>query len=759
MPNESPSDSPSSITIALIGNPNVGKSSLFGQLVGQREPVGNFPGVTVEKKVSYFSVEGRSYTLVDLPGLYSLSPQSLDEQVVVKFLADQVENNWSVDQILAVIDATSLNRNLYLVSQLIETGFPIVIALSKVDLARRQGMEIDLKKLEKRLNMPVVEIFAERGKGIDQLRQRLPEAKSPEKWDTVLGPEFSHESQNLAESLRQAGLKKADWLASRLLVDLNSRIEKIIRPALAKTNLGDHKLTTLLADARGRLAETGSNISQLETKQRYAWVDKILKGVVDHSTHERPLSPSDRIDRFITHPVWGMLIVFAMMFILFQSVFITAEPLVNWIGQAFDWLASTVHSSFAGTNLANGILENFLANGMVTGVGSVLTFLPQIMLLFLFIGLLEECGYMARAAFIMDRVMTRIGLNGKAFIPILSCFACAVPGIMATRVIGNRHARLTTILVAPFITCSARLPVYALLIGAFVPARVGEGGWIRLQGLTLFAMYLLGIVTAVMIAILLKKTAFRESSLPLLMELPEYQWPSIRTLAYRVSSRCWAFVKTAGTIILLVSIVIWASLYFPHNAEKVEAPFAESRVALLANLDKAPSSERPKLEASLALIDHQIEAAYRQQSYLGRLGKTVEPIFKPLGWDWRISCSVFASFPAREAVIASLGVIFVGEQPANLAEVDYPGDGELDIQLIENLKAATWEGTDRKLFTLPVALSLLVFYALSLQCAATIAVMRQETGSWRWPILAFCFSMVLAYAGSWTVYTIGVWLS
>ena len=739
-------------TVALIGNPNVGKSSLFGRLVGRRQRVGNFPGVTVEKTVGETTVGGCRFEVVDLPGLYSLSAQSLDEQVVVELLAGLVPDVPQVDLILAIVDATQLERNLYLVSQLLERGLPMVVALNKVDLATRHGIEIDCEKLQARLGVPVVAIGAHRGTGIKGLKQTLLEARPPEAIPSISEDTFEKAATDLAQCLSKAGLPEPQWLASLLLTDTSGMIRDLVAPLV-----GSEALESCLESARNRLGKMSESVATFETKARYEWVGRVTEGVLQKA--EAPaakISVSDRLDRILTHPVWGMVIVFFILFLVFQAVFAWANPVVQAVSVAFEWTAEQVKLGFEQSRFADGVVENLLVDGVLGGVGSILAFLPQIVILFFCIGILEECGYMARAAFMMDRTMSRIGLNGKAFIPLLSCFACAVPGIMATRVIHQHHDRMTTILVTPFIPCSARLPVYALLIGAFIPSTSFLGGWVRLQGLTLFLLYLMGIGTAVLVALLLKKTVFPNPSLPFMIELPDYQWPSISTVLHRVGDRCWIFLRAAGTVILLVSVIVWAALYFPRDS-KIEVAYRDQLDRLNVQYQGAADVEKPAIRQEIDQVLREKKGVHQENSYLARLGRVVEPVFRPLGWDWRISCCVLASLPAREAVVAAFGVTFVDYRSAN--ESASESEEEQGALLARKLRQATWEGTDRPLFTLPVALSLLVFYALGLQCAATIAVMRQETHSWKWPLIALSFSMTLAYTVALLIYQGASWLA
>jgi ferrous iron transport protein B len=436
------------------------------------------------------------------------------------------------------------------------------------------------------------------------------------------------------------------------------------------------------------------------------------------------------------------------MLMVFQSVFVWARPLMEAIGGSFDILGDWV-----GAQMPEGALQSLVVNGVIGGVGSVLQFLPQILILFTFIALLEDCGYMARAAYLMDRVMVRAGLSGRSFIPMLSSFACAVPGIMAARVIENERDRLTTILVAPLLTCSARLPVYALLIAAFVPSTTFLGGWLGLQGLTLAGLYVLGIVAAVGVALILKRTILRGATPPFVMELPSYKWPSLRTVVMRVTERAWIFLRTAGSLILAISIVVWAAAYYPHNPSVVREEL-QQKEALLAQLKETPEGapNRDDLENKVVQLNNEIAAKYQQHSILGWMGKAIEPAVRPLGWDWRIGCAVIASFPAREVVVATLGVVY------GLGEKFETKSAESRRALGERLAVAKWDGTDRPVYTLPVALSIMVFFALCCQCAATLAVIRRETNSWRWPVFAFSYMTGLAYLGALITYQVGTWM-
>jgi ferrous iron transport protein B len=524
-----------------------------------------------------------------------------------------------------------------------------------------------------------------------------------------------------------------------LLLDVDGYLETRFVPE------ADGPLGRELHAARRRLAEAGCELPGVETTVRYDWIGRVLDGVLDRPDLHK-VTASDRIDLVLTHRFWGTTILLLVMIVIFQSVFTWAGPLMELVDGTFGAIGGWVEA-----HTARGALQSLLVDGVIGGVGGVVIFLPQILILFFFIALLEDCGYMARAAFLMDKLMVRVGLSGKSFIPMLSSFACAVPGIMAARVISDERHRLTTILVAPLMTCSARLPIYTLLIAAFIPQRTYAAGLLNLQGLVLVSLYLLGIVTAVVVALVLKRTILRGGSQPFVMELPSYKWPTPRTIFHRVSQRGWTFLKTAGTMILAVSILVWAALYYPHDAELVEAPFRPQQQQLRAQLDRLEPDDdagRAAIDKQLADLDRQIQGAYQRQSFLGRSGRLIEPVVKPLGWDWRIGCAVIASFPAREVVVATLGVIY------NLGEdVD-----EESRELRAMLRNATWDGTDRKVFTVPVALSMMVFFALCAQCAASLAVIKRETNSWRWPVFTFVYMTVLAYVGALATYQVGTWI-
>ncbi len=647
-----PTDGTGRLTVALLGNPNTGKSTLFSAIAGIPTRIGNYPGVTVEEKVGQFQHRGRTIDLIDLPGTYSLTAKSPDEQVAVDVLRGQIAAVARPDCVVVVADATNLARNLYLASQALDVGLPVVVALTLADVAEKKGITVDTAALSQELGCPVIRVVAPRREGIGRLADALVEA--------------------------------SDWPASSV-------------PAALATQLAS--------------ADPGRPAAARDAIARYAWIDGITDKVVIRQAH-RPRSLNDRIDSLLTHRLWGTLVFAVTMLAIFSSIFWLAAPLMDLISAGVDTLAAA-----AETALPEGTLRSLVVDGIIAGVGGVVVFLPQIAILFLFVAILEGCGYLSRAAFLMDRLLVGVGLSGKSFIPLLSSFACAIPGIMAARTIENRRDRLLTILVAPLMSCSARLPVYLLLCGAFVPNIAVGVSWLRLPAVVLFAMYGIGVVVAAAVAFVLSRTVFRGPPQPFVLELPGWRWPQPAVVLERVREAAVSFLKNAGTLIMAVSIVVWALGSYPQ----------------------------PKLSADKAGDAAMLKGEALRQSFLGRAGRLIEPVVKPLGWDWRLGCAAVASFPAREVVLGTLGVIY------NLGDVD-PGEEEGASLLIRRLRAATWDGTDRKVFTLPVALSIMVFFALCAQCASTLVVIGKETGSWVWPVVTFSYMTGLAWLGAFLTY-------
>lgn len=721
------------LTVALIGNPNTGKSTLFNALTGGQARVGNFPGVTVEKKVGQCKFGDCAVTLIDLPGTYSLSPRSADEMVSVDVLSGRQADVSKPDAVICIVDSSNVERNLYLFSQVRDLNLPTVLVLNMWDLAKSRGIEIDVDALSERLGVPIVVTSAHRRQGTDEVRQTVVEAIEKE---TIPAPklfpdEFYQEVEKLSEWMKQHGGEAGNfYLRERMLLDVRGASEE---RAIEETS---EALKDYLADARGRLAESGCRIPAVETKLRYGWIRQQLDGVLIRGTGDEKTTVSDRLDRFLTHRFWGVVVFTVLMFLVFQAIYSWSGPFMDMIESGQGAISGIVEGA-----IAPGMFRSLLVDGIIAGVGSVIIFLPQIIALFAFIAIMEDCGYMARAAFLMDKLMTRIGLSGKSFLPLMSSFACAIPGVMATRVIENRRDRMVTILVAPLMSCSARLPVYLLLIYTFIPASL-LWGFLDLQGFVLFVMYALGALIAIPIAWLLKKTFFKGETPPFVMELPPYKWPSPRIVFDRVYDRAKAFVLRAGSLIFCVTVLVWALSYFPADHSELFALQTE-----METLDPEESDSEKQLEA-LSQRESELAGTLIRASFLGQAGQAIEPIVKPLGWDWRIGIGAIASFPAREVIIATLGTIFsLG------GDVDEESPG-----LKSALMSATWpDGSP--LFTIPVALSIMVFFALCAQCGATLMVIRRETNSWRWPIFTFVYMTALAYVGALITYQVGSWLA
>lgn len=737
-----PIAAPKRPTIALLGNPNTGKTTLFNALAGMRQRVGNYPGVTVETKKGQMNYAGQTFDLVDLPGTYSLAARSPDEMVAVDLILGQQPGEPRPDVVLTLVDASNLERNLYLTTQALELGVPVVVALNMIDVAEGQGIRIDAQELSLRLGVPVVPIQANKKKNLDRLKQTLALTAGgdlPAK-QTPFPDAFEREAVSLHDVLKE---DLPAFLARRLLLDVGGYTEQ--RLALRH---GEHIRAHVQA-ARQRLALADCPVPAVEAHARYGWIRQLTTGCVVRPS-KRPVTWTDRIDRVLTHKVWGTLVFLAIMFLVFQSIFTWAQPVMDLISGGVDWLGDQLTGL-----LPPGPLTSLLVEGILKGVGAVVVFLPQIVILFGFLALLEDCGYMARAAFLMDKLMARCGLSGKSFIPMLSSVACAVPGIMATRVIENRRDRLATILVAPLMSCSARLPVYILLIGTFLT--VGRPRWI--PGLTLFAMYSIGLVVAPLVALALKRTLLRGETPVFVMEMPLYKVPSLRTVARRMIDSGWAFLRRAGTLILMSMILVWALMYFPRG-DGAGGLYDDRVAADQASLNAFKDEADPGDDAMLKEIDKRqdeidkLRGEWKRQSALGRMGRAIEPVVRPLGWDWRIGMAALASFPAREVVVGTLGIIYNRGQ-TDSKEIRGSND-VAGTRLGQALEDATWDDDpSRKVFTVPTALSLMVFFALCCQCASTLAVIRRETRSWRWPVFTFVYMTALAYIGAFAVYQLG----
>ncbi len=708
--------------VAVAGNPNSGKSTLFNALTGLRQKVGNYPGVTVEKR------EGRlagssDIRLLDLPGTYSLIPHSPDEAVTRDVLLGRMPDTDPPDAVLIVVDAGNLERNLYLATQVLDLGIPAVVACNMYDTLERDGQTLDTGRLAERLGVPVVVTVGNTGRGVPELRQviericSLPAAaapaevpwRPPEPLDTAI-----REVARVVEACGYAPAVRSEGVAGLLLAAGDFDRERRLPQALAER----------LETVRQRLAELDHDDPAARmTAARYGW----LEAVAEECIYRRRAGPTtdsvtDRADRVLIHRFWGLAIFAPMMAMLFFSIFLLAEPLTA----AIERLVGGMQDLMTGA-MSEGPLRDLLVEGILAGVGNVLVFFPQIALLFLFIAVLEDSGYMARAAFLMNRLMARVGLHGRSFIPLLSSHACAVPGIIATRTIENPRDRLTTILVAPLMGCSARLPVYTLLIAACLPGRA----W--LKAVCLVTLYGLGVATALLMAWLFKKTLLKGPVPAFLIELPPYRMPHPVNVLRAMWDRSRLFLTQAGTIILAMTVVMWALLNYPRDAART-AWYEQQRTALAGA--GAPAG-------ALAELDRQEAAEILRNSAVGRLGLMIEPAIRPLGFNWEIGIGILASFAAREVFVSTMGVVY------SVAE----GEGG-DTPLREQLRRAAWPD-GRPVFTPLAAVSLMVFYMLACQCVSTLAVVRQETRSWRWPAFMFAYMSLLAYVASLVVFQAG----
>ena len=702
-------------TLALIGNPNTGKTTLFNALTGLTQRAGNYPGVTVEHKVGTVTLDGEdALDLIDLPGAYSLAAHSPDEMLAIDVLLGQQQDAPSIDGILAVVDASNLRRNLYLISQLAEIDKPLVVALNMGDIALRRGINIDASALSAALGAPVVPVLAHRRQGLDELRRALAVLSE--------GPAYARPQRvELPEELQRATAELHAAVSGSL-----SSVEAL-RALVDEDGYAEHRLLASVGDGiadrlHGLRTASAESLSELESNARYAWIDGLLAQAIDQPNRLEGRR-SDRADRVLAHRLFGVAIFVLANVLVFEAIYTWSGPLMDGIDALF-----AACGDRAAALIPPGPLQSLVVDGLIAGVGGVLIFLPQIAILFFFIALLEDSGYMARAALLMDRLFTRVGLSGTAFMPLLSSFACAVPGIMATRTIEDRRDRFATILVAPLMSCSARLPVYVLFIGAFVPDRSLLGGIIGLQALTLLAFYCLGALVAIPVAWLLKRTLLSGDSPPFLLELPSYKAPDLRTVLLRVYHSSRAFVVRAGSLILATTIAMWALAYFPRSEDVVERHQVERQAVAPAALDDLEKRQAAELV---------------ENSYLGQAGHWVAPVVRPLGWDWRIGMAVIASFPAREVIISALGTIY--SLGAN--------EDEGSESLRATVAAATWPD-GRPIYTLPVALSIMVFFALCAQCLSTLVVIKKETGSYGWSLLSFGYMTALAYVGALATYQV-----
>ncbi len=702
--------------IAVVGNPNAGKTTLFNSLTGSKQKVGNYAGVTVERISATLTIDGTELECVDIPGLYSMEAQSMDEQVAIDAIhGSKVDRR--PDLLVCVINAASLERNLFLFSQLAEAEMPVVVALTMTDVLRKDGYDYDLSKLSNLLGVEVIPVVGHKGTGLATLREAIARnLASPRIPSREFGFPVNLESKvaSLMERLARAGLDVSRRDVRRTLLgdetDFSANLKEI------------PELEAAFAEAKAALASEGPMNPAIEVSNRYQWAGMVSKAVIQPIAVPRRTT-TERIDRVLTHRVYGLAIFIAVMYGVFQAIYTLAAPLMNGIDAVFAKLGSIVGGWLSSTP----VLQSLVVDGIIAGIGSVLVFLPQILILFFFIALLEGTGYLSRAAFLMDRLLGWCGLNGRAFIPLLSSFACAIPGIMAARVMPDPKSRLATIMVAPLMSCSARLPVYVLLIGAVIEPRFGAG-W---AGFTLFAMHLLGLLVAIPVVLILNRGIIKGRPLPFLLELPPYQMPKWRDVGLAMYFRGKVFLGTAGTIIFVMSIIIWGLSYFPRSQE-ADAQYRTHYRATHVTTDATRAED--------AYVDEQRLA----HSALGRFGTAIEPIFRPAGFDWRITTAILCAFPAREVVVPSIGIMFAVGNDQDEASPD----------LRKAIQHAKWPD-GRPLLDSWTAVGLMVFFALCAQCMSTLATVRRETNSWKWPWFMFAYMSLLAYGAAVAIHQIG----
>jgi ferrous iron transport protein B len=697
------------IRVALVGNPNTGKSTLFNLLTGLNQKIGNFPGVTVDKKTGFCTLpDGRRAEIIDLPGTYSLYPKSRDESIVFSVLADKA--NQAPDLIVVILDASNLKRNLLLYTQVADLKVPVIIALNMMDVAKKDGISIDINSLVKKLGVPIIPISARRNEGIDELKKSIS---------------FANQFALQQDSIDVKAIAPQ-------LVDAIGREMQVDNAYYALQLAHQHETLTFLTDTQSNRIEQlelehnfhTQKAQATETIARYNYINDLLYDTVKKQESAREETSSNRIDKILTHRFFGFFIFLGILLFIFQAIFAWSAYPMELIETLFIWMQTGVHSL-----LPAGPLTDLLADGVIAGLSGVLVFIPQIAILFAFIAILEDTGYMARVTFMMDKLMRKVGLNGKSVVPLIGGFACAVPSIMSTRTIENWKDRMITIMVTPLVACSARLPVYTLLIALVVPNR--NIWWIfNLQGLALTGMYVLSLVSAIVVAWVMKHILKARERGYFIMELPVYRMPRWNNVLLTMFDRAKTFVLEAGKVIIAVSIILWVmASYGPgDNFAQIEKKYSEPKYG---------QTMKP------TEVQHAIASEKLESSYAGYLGHAIEPAIKPLGFDWKIGIAIITSFAAREVFVGTMATI-------------YSVDGNPDeIQSVKaKMGSARNPQTGQPTFTVAVAFSLMMFYAFAMQCASTVAVVYRETKSWHWPAVQFVYMTLLAYGASFITYTL-----
>ena len=683
---------------ALIGNPNTGKTSLFNTLTGLKQNTGNYPGITVDKKVGTVIINEESFELIDLPGTYSIEPHSLDEEIV---LEEILNINNPIDALIYIADGINLRRNLFLFSQIRDLEIPCILVINRIDKIEKSGLQVDIKKLSEHYKCPVIATSITKKIGIQKLKDCI--LKLPKKVDYKSDFTLSSDFKKLNE----------------LNIHTNNYWLWLIAHQKCTHKLFSDEIQEQIIDVLDTISYNSDNLLKEEANERYFNIDQLLKIVLKQSNTDKTISR--KIDKVLTHKYYGYLIFFSVLFFIFQAIYSWASIPMDYIDSFFGDL-----SVWCSTILPDNRINKLISEAIIPGIGGVVIFIPQIALLFGFISLLEQSGYMSRVVFITDRFMRRFGLNGKSIVPLISGVACAIPAIMASRNIDNPKERLLTILVVPFMTCAARLPVYTILIALMIPSNTDYG--FNLQGVILMFMYLLGFVSSLVASVILHKIIKEESSATFIIELPSYQIPQLNNVLHTLVNKTKTFVFDAGKIIVAVSIILWVMASFGpgkafNNAETIvenSQVFNESKT-----------------------YDDALSAYKLEHSYLGYLGKGIEPIIAPLGYDWKIGIGILASFAAREVFVGTMASIYsVGSKQ------------EEGNTILEKLRQAQNSNTGKPTYTFAVTLSLLIFYAFAMQCVSTIAIVKRETNSWKWPIIQTLGMTAIAYIGAFLTFNL-----
>lgn len=695
------------IKVALVGNPNSGKSTLFNALTGLHQKTGNFPGVTVDKKSGFTKLnENVTAEFVDLPGTYSLYPKSLDERVAFEVLCNK-ENPDHPDVTIIVADASNLKRNLFLVSQIIDLKIPVILALNMMDMVEKEGDVIDAIRLSEKLGVKVLGLSARNKDGVEVLKQALLQPLSVPQYDFIDIKKIAPEA---IEKVKAVVKVKSDFEAFQIVNNLSDI-----------SYLHNVELQIKITDALNTLIVDTNKLQALESVERYKVINRIVEECITHQSAIKTESFTHKLDSLLTHRIWGYAIFLVVLFFIFQTIFFLASFPMEWIESLFVMI-----SELASDVLPKGELSNLIVNGIIAGLSGVVVFVPQIALLFAFIAILEDTGYMARVSFIMDKLMRRFGLNGRSVIPLISGVACAVPAIMSARTISSWKERIITIFVTPLMSCSARLPVYTLLISLVVPQDKNLG-FFNYQGLILMALYLIGFVAAIGAAWVLKWILKAKEKSYFIMELPVYRTPQWRTVGLTIYDKVKLFLFDAGKIIVAISIILWfLSAHAPGNK------FEE--------IDKKYQDYSFRADFNQNEMDAKVASEKLEVSYAGMLGKSIEPAIKPLGFDWKIGISLITSFAAREVFVGTMATIYSAGNTDNTQTIR------------EKMQAEKNPDTGLPKYSIAVGFSLMIFYAFAMQCMSTLAVVYRETKSWKWPTIQFFFMGALAYVSSFIVY-------